>query len=105
MLDDTGTPFRMDMLLTVGTVLIAGPRVGVRALLELRALLGREVLTLELELELEVDDELGSAADVGVTRTYPYSVEKVRSCAHWLTVYLPTRAVSVVAQTMVTVGL
>ena len=42
---------------------------------------------------------------VGEASTKPYSVEKVMSWSHLLTVYCSTRPVNVVAQTIVCVGL
>ena len=57
-------------------------------------------LVVPLTAGVEEDDDV----DFGVTRTYPYSVEKVRSWLQFVTVYLFAKAVSVVAQTMVIVG-
>ena len=48
---------------------------------------------------------LEAGVTVGDASTAPYSVEKVMSCAHSLTVYLVTSPVRVVAQTIVCVGL
>lgn len=48
---------------------------------------------------------LFASVGVGSTSTYPYAVEKVKSWSQAVTVYRETRSLSVVAQTIVGVGL
>lgn len=49
-------------------------------------------------------EEAAGSAGVDVARTYPYSVENVTSSLQFVTVYCLSRAVSVVAHTIVIVG-